>query len=434
MKTITIAVMAFWFGCGASRVDPVDPGNRGEAGAGDGVADGVNGADAGIEDANVSENSGADRADSVTFAEGGSDASVESDADTGDALSGDAGEDGPHCPAFGQLRITYVPPAPTCDQVVMGTPNVELARYRFEAEGERVDLPRIPVHFNLWDNDVLRLNSFRNIRLIDTTGRTWGDEPYVDEHGYTEVRTYMIVEPGEPQEVLLTVDANSYALGAVSGTRFKAGIVDTAPDGSYSFVAIGFVSGECGGRLPDDRVDLVRDGEEPDGLMYGPERTIYRTALSMDHAPDAPRDLSYPNVEQMVGKLEVQNTPSEEAYDGTVQTLNIRFDSSIVTTEPRNVRVYRDSFEWRNLIARAVIPPGVMIGEVEIPVGEFDDVYVVSGANRILDVTVDTRDAMPGDWLTIYVGGDGHLIWSDGVSTGIEHTCSNPDSSRTITY
>lgn len=341
------------------------------------------------------------------------DADVDSDSDSDSDSDGDADSDvdvntdaDGDCDSGGWLRVTLDPETPLSRQLVMGASEREVARFTIAASPEEgVSLSRIPLVFLFDPWDERSPGTVRNIKLWDVlTGRQLGGTvASLEADGSTAIEDIILDIPaGESLTVSVEVQLTTYDGGGLSGTTF--------------------------------RVSIPEDGCDGEAIFANPF-TIYRTVLTVALAADSPSGITTGASEQSVAKFVVTNSMNVGSYSATISRFDLDVGSTIETTAPRAIRLYKDSVAVGNLIAEYVFPAGMAPSDVDFE--SFEETEIAgsnsSDSTRTFIVTMDTSDAGTDERLTVSLD-VGDIVWSDGIVEEITEVDSLPVAGRTLSY
>lgn len=335
--------------------------------------------------------------------------------------------------AHGRLHIYPDSSTPVARQVAMGQTRVEIFRFRNEAGvEEEVDITRIPL---------LREGpgNLHNIRLHDavTDEQFGGTYPAFDADGgvlFDSISNMRVPRSGA-RIVKALADVGRLIDGAVSGDRFRFVILnqETVEPGAplVAFRALGVESGWF-----FTAEDVFFSGNSiwgppaVEGSVYSSWFTIYQSVLSIARSSASPSGVTSGASEQLVARFVLVNT-SPGDYMLTLRLLNLDIGSTIATTAPRTIRVYRDSVTVGNLLASHTFAAGEFFSDTEWTDEEFEDVDMSPGTRDIF-VTADTSDAATDKRLTVGIDLE-DVIWSDGESEILE--CDSlPVAGNTLSY
>src|SRR3989344_5430074 len=332
----------------------------------------------------------------------------------------------------GGLTVSLDPHNPPGRQLVMGAEDVEVARFDFSASRllENVVVDEVTIHFDL----LVGLGSLWNLKLrrADTGAQIGGTPASLNNLGEAVFDWLSLEVPaGGIIPVSLTAEVTSWEGGGRSGDQFQPVIRMDEPD-------VPAVSVQATGRSSGQSIDGPSQhyglGEEDEDVLAN-VFTICRTRITISRAADSPCGPQSSSSRQTVAKFVVNNAMNEGSYSATISRFNLDVGSTIETTAPRAVRVYKDSVMESNLLAEYNYLAGVTMGDVDFDSFEETEIVGSNSADhtRTFIVTLDTSDAATDDRVT--VGLDlGDIAWSDGISEEITAIDTLPVAGCTLAY
>lgn len=319
------------------------------------------------------------------------------------------------------------------DNVLLGQTDVEIMALEFTASGDYVTVEELlfPI-FSYMDRPEI-VDTVRNIRMVDEEGTELAQTSYLEIPAHIPIARltpYLVVSNDAPRRVTIIADI---ALGGASGVQYVPSLF--ADDLVFGRASIRARSAECGTYLDSEHVMIAP--EDPDHLIWGYGSGVLRTNLIARFADDSPFGRAAPNVEQIIGVFEIENTPNAGTFPAIVRAMVFEIWAWMELAPGRLLRVYRDSLHAANEIARQAMPTGRFEGMIQFTDDEFVDFEVASGATRRVVVTLDTSDARTLDSVTIGFGATPPpetfgLSWSDGITESFAG-CYEPER-RTISY
>ncbi len=153
-----------------------------------------------------------------------------------------------------------------------------------------------------------------------------------------------------------------------------------------------------------------------------------RAKLTVAHATDAPKGLQTKSSEATVAKFVFSNT-SPGGYTATLKLLNLDVNSAGISLPGSGTlpvyRIYKDSIDAVNQLATTTSGTNQTFPDTQMAAGDFTDVEIAAGSSRTIIVTLDTSNSDIGanDTLSVGIqtaatGGQPALVWSDGALPG----------------
>lgn len=179
---------------------------------------------------------------------------------------------------------------------------------------------------------------------------------------------------------------------------------------------------------------------------YGNIFDAVRAKLSVAHAADAPSGLQTKNAEATVAKFVFTNT-SPGGYTITIKSLNLDINQSGISVgATRTLRIYKDAIDATNQLATTDFGGAVPANNYRDTMfvdADFTDVDIAAGASRTVIVTLDTSDDAIGANDTLSVGlqatgvsgaSSNPIVWSDGAALNLTEVNTFPLQGKTLSY
>jgi len=365
--------------------------------------------------------------------------------------------------ARGQLFVTADPDTPIAQQIVRGSTEQVIAKFKISASStEAVNITQIVLSASSTDA-LMATGTFKNIKLYDGALQIGSTIPgFVDTYtSSTSKNTFVsAVFSGLALDILkggnkiLTAkaDVTSYDDGGTAAANWKFGLMSDYNDSDALNTAADCAitaTGKSSGTSLTNKVGQWYSGTtfpQHGSLIsaIGNTMTIYRTKLSIAWSSDTPSGVASPNAAQVLGKFVISNSANIGDYTATVNLVNLSMSQGGSScTASRSLIIYKDSMLTANLLATtpyacaAGAAPQFKFGSAatEITEANFVDVEIAAGASKTFWVTGDTTDFSSGtvtESISLYIAAAG-ITWTDGV-TSITAIDTLPLLSKTFTY
>lgn len=322
------------------------------------------------------------------------------------------------------LTVALDSATPVAHQLVMGSVGEETLRIRLTSGPETLTFTQTALLVAIGHRGAVW-----NIRYMDAERGTYpaGTLAALPSDGpvlFVSPGTFVLL-PHTTAVIKIVVDVTGYIEGGVSGETFRFGFGPDARMEAYV--------GLDGRRLAPEEIRV--EGAGADGAIWGNWMTIYRTKLTVARHSSSPSGTTTGAADQTVAMFVFSNSTNVGYYEAMIEGFAPRVNSTIVTSMPRTIRVWKD----------AVGPAANLLGEVVVPAGETLDTLtppwylslpfgpdVSAASSRTVIVTADTQDARPDNRLTVDLP-VASVAYSDGVSHGIQPD-SLPITGNTLTY
>lgn len=344
----------------------------------------------------------------------------------------------PSLPEMAQLTVAVDSDTPLANNLLLGSTDQTLAKFRLTNNNvESVIIKKLTLSFNLKSQATASV--LQNIRIYDNEtgnmlGMAAGIGNFVGAYGNAVINfNNCQIARNSTKVLMVKADFASYAN---SGTASSNAAVQVAILKDVSFEAgvqhpiqaVGFTSGKALGVLSFKF--QARDGNAPlttvtngnrsqltanQGHVRADEFVLYRVKLTAAWANDTPSGSSFPSFAQTIGKFVATNLANNGSYDATVKYINLQLSSTIVVSQPRALKVYKDSLATSALAVKNLSNFTATTNFVD---SDFTDVYIASGSSKTFYATLDTIDARPLNALSVRVPAGG-IVWRDGVTDGI---------------
>ncbi len=379
----------------------------------------------------------------------------------------------------GSLRVTLDGDSPTDDQLVLGSTDQEIAKFKLaeQSNAEDILIKKFVVGDVISINTATPFNStgtLRNLKLYNGSVLLGSVSSLSDSKNSTTPLAEFdltgltsggfILSRGSTVALTLKADLTPWIEGGSSSSTHQAKILST----DYDFTATGTGS--------TDYIDAVGLGSgfaisttnatATSGLLIGAATgatqnhaignvmDALRTKLSIAYSDDAgkvsPSGTVTKSSEQTVAILKVSNTANVGGYEASLNGLNFDVNSSgISIVAARVLKVYKDSIDSANQIATTTYANGAAnagYSDTAIDDANMTDITVSAGTSRYIYVTLDTNDSSIGANDTLSVGiqtsavtgiaGDemSPVVWSDGAALTLTEVRGMPLSGRSVSY
>lgn len=377
---------------------------------------------------------------------------VSTSSDTGIAAGHDKALQNGYISSNGNLTITKSGDSPAAQQLVMGSTDVEVAKFLLAADqAENINISDIYLAASV---SAGATGTLGNLKLYKGTTQVGT----VTNTGSLSTSTYAVarfsnlnlVVPAN-QNIILTVKADiSTAGNATTGSTFTIALLPDY-DGSTSGNQESIVAkGESSG-LAIDGANLDFSAT-PDAAVTANQMTVYASKLTVAFETDSPTGSIYSSGgdDQVIAKIRVSNATNVDNKTALVKYLNFAISQS-GTSKTGNaaveVKVYKGTQVHDNLVATTSFPAAsnVNIGDTGFTNGtnhdtNFIDTEIASGAYVTFLVTMDTNqlemDTDAGaESISIGMAAD-DIDWRDGYTntTAITTSDSLPLTSKTLNY
>jgi len=344
--------------------------------------------------------------------------------------------------AQGNLTITRDTNSALAQQLVLGTTDVELVKFKFQADAaEAIDISKIVL------NDLINTGTgtIKNVRIYD------GDTPVgqaIDlstEYASTTYGAFAGISLEIPKNgsKIITVKADiatytDIAANSPSGSTHEVSIYPLYDGSSESITAVGASSGQS---ITGGYLDI---GTTPDAEQRGNQMTVYKTKITIAWHADTPAGSYTGAANQPVAYINITNSSNVGNYSASIKTMNFaigRVGASL--TADRSLNVYKDSAVVANLLANTSWLGSVAEQFGDTKITTFVDTEIAAGGTRLFIVTLDTQDAGltsgTTDKISISLASD-DVVWMDGASGDAGTTSlitsvnTLPLSTKTMSY
>jgi len=345
----------------------------------------------------------------------------------------------------GSMTVAVNADTPISQQVVMGTVEVELARFKLSeiTGGENLSITQIVVLDTVSSETH---GTVQNIHLMDGSAVLGTVATLVRTGATTGTATFSGLNITVPRggNKVLTVKANITTFpGGTSGSTHLLSVA--------SFVGTGASSG-------NSLTSSASTGTA--GTM-----TAYRTKISVAHATDSPSGASSGSLQQIVAKYVISNSANAGNYDATLEGMTVNMGSTI--TNAANSVKYITFFKTTvsgsapnqgnsgvgsgNALASIGVKdgsgtcttaaqltcvaasPAQKFTNTAIADAAFTDVTIASGSFVTIIVVADTDNAATGNNFSAGISSTG-VEWGDGVSASLTSVDTLPITGKTLTY
>lgn len=382
----------------------------------------------------------------------------------------------------GQMAVAAASDTPTTHNLVMGSTDQVLAKFRLVASTtEDVKVTEIVPIIYLSDATPVASAALSNLRLVDSDNKVVGMGVLVVTAGSpTTTRTgapahsaaayvkfsslSLNVPKNAPKTLSLLADISSVPntlssssvrvyLAKGYDTGLSAGVVATGAKSGQSITVQGYDSNNLMDSGASDLTSVIRGN-----LMY-----IYRTNIAVANATNAPSGASSASTQQAIARFVVSNTANVNNAQATIDIMNIRIDSTISLTAGavRFFTVYKvpaganevwntsydvgpatDLNKDIETASQGACVPGTHTSTASAysftscpPYlnTNFEDVVIDANSYVTFVATFDTSDASSNKTLTAVLP-TSSIIWSDGQSTLIPYVDGIPVNGKTLVY
>lgn len=365
--------------------------------------------------------------------------------------------------ANGTLTVTAASDTPVAQQVVMGTTDATVAKFKLAASvDEDISISEVYVAATVSSGAT---SSWRNIKIYSQSGSaTPAQVGSASEFSTTSTTTYAVVPF---TSLALTVPKNSNVFLIVKADVNTAGNATSA--GTATFALLPDYDGATTGNQEAITGKGASSGSSisgsslafsasPDAAVSGNAMTVYGTKITAAYASDAPSGASTPSAGATITKINITNTLNIGNYSATIKYMNFAIShsgASKAAATRLDLSVYKDSVVSTNLVATtswgtpttsnenvgttvmANNSTTVSIGANNLLYG-MNDVEIAPGETKTFVVVLDTNSlsfsASVAESLSIGVSAGG-IVWRDGVlAADIVTVNSLPLQARTLTY
>jgi hypothetical protein len=349
----------------------------------------------------------------------------------------------------GSLTAAVSSDSPVSSQVVMGTTDTELARFKLTEATSAEDLSISQISVLDTAGGTLPYGTISNIKLWDTSSSSTTPLATVASLNGSNKAVFtslnLTITKGQSKTLKVTADITTYP-GGVSGSTHRLSIAATDITGT------GVASGTS--------VTNANASTGTAGTM-----TAYRTKITIALASDTPSGASTASAGQTVAKFTVTNSANAGNYDAIIRSLNVNVNSSIVLGGGgiNYITVYKNSISGgitassTSANGNALTAIGYNTGATgnctsgnqltcttgsqiafsnvsSITDGAFADVTVAAGSSVTLIVTADTNGTTTASKSFSLGLSAANVTWTDGVTDPISAVDSLPITGKTLTY
>lgn len=333
----------------------------------------------------------------------------------------------------GTLRVSVDADTTLADQLVMGTTDVELAKFKFEAgSSETVNISEIIVSdFSTGTGTIM------NLSLYDGATKLAGPVQFGATTNVANARfsVSLAIAPSTSKTLTVKGDVATYDGGGTAGSAHQIGImVDTGLAATETINARGASSGTS--LLMSTNNMILAASGTTDADQLGSAMSVYRTKVSVAYASDTPTTAAS-GPDSSVAKINVTNSTNVGNYSATIKTINVALSQTGVSnTASRSLKIYKDSITEANRLVTTTWTAGMNQNFTDTIMNDaaVTDVVVSSGQTKTLYFLLDTSDAGTNDRLSIGMA-QGDIEWVDGaVGSNITTVISLPLSTKTFSY
>lgn len=341
--------------------------------------------------------------------------------------------------ASGNLTITADADTTLAQQLVMGSTDQEVAKFKFTTDGaEAITVSQIVVSDNV---SSAATGTLKNVKLF-VDGTQIGQTVQMDTTLATTTFAHAVFSnltltiPADSSKVVtVKADITPYSEGGTSASTHNLAILPdydgVTASNQEGVTALGNGSGSS---ITGASLDF---GSTPDAGVTTETMTVYRTKLTAAWASDTPSGAASGGTGATVAKFNITNTSNVGSYAATVRTMNVGMDVtslSIAAGATRTLSIYKDSLATSALGTTTYghTNNSNFVDSV-ITEGNFTDVEIAAGATKTFWVTLDTLDATTNSSLSINLEA-GDIVWYDGVTNNITTVNSLPLTAKTLTY
>lgn len=379
-----------------------------------------------------------------------------------------------HIATNGSLRVTLDGDAPTDQQLVLGSTDQVLAKFKLseESNAEDVLIKRFVVAdtFSATGGKIANATgTVRNLKLyngstllgtvasLSAAKNTLTPLAEFDLTGLADGG--FKVTKGTNTVVTVKTDLTPWTDNDGTSTTHRATIFHTDYDyttsGTQDFLdVVGLGSGYAISTTNATATSGMVIGSATGATqqrLNGNVMDAVATKLSIAYSDDAgkvsPSGLVSKNSEQTVAILKLSNTANVGGYAATVEGMNLDINQSgISITASRTLKIYKDSINSDNQLATTTFSgsgsQGLNYGDTQIPDGSFTDLEIPAGGSKYVYVTLDTSDASVGanDTLSVGIqtagtGGQDAVLWNDSkAASSYSEVNGMPLTGRSMSY
>lgn len=340
--------------------------------------------------------------------------------------------------AVGTLTVTVDGDTPVAKQMVMGTTDNEVARFKLAANASE-DITVTDLTLSAAVSSAAT-GTFKNMKLFMDgvqVGQTvnFNATPTTTNANADFTGLSLTVPKNGNKTLVVKADVSTSDEGATSAGTATFKLLVNKGSGATSITAKGASSGTAL-TLAADTLIL---GQATDTDQSANAMTAYRTKITVAYASDSPSGASVGQEAPVVMKINITNTANVGNYPATIESLNFAISQTGVSkaaATARELKVYKESVSSGNLVGTTSFAAANNhnLSDSGFTDAGFTNVEIAPGATKTFFVTLDTRDAGADDAISIGLS-ETDVSWTDGSTTGIT---SVPDSlplaSKTLTY
>lgn len=203
---------------------------------------------------------------------------------------------------------------------------------------------------------------------------------------------------------------------SIAGTKHDAILVTANPTLPTSITARGAVSGAS--------------ASISGGAASG-QKSVFAGVVHAGLHPSSPSGLTTPSSQQVIATFSLWHDDRQLRNPSIGGSSELSFDSNVILRSPRTLRVYRDSVAPANLLGSVtlgsgslgLLRPGITLSS-----------WIIGGTQASpsqLLVTLDTSDAIPGNWVRASLN---YLYWTDNIVRNIPGPLELPVAANTLRF
>lgn len=318
----------------------------------------------------------------------------------------------------GRLRVHRDSSTPVGRQLAMGMRRVELFRFRLEnGPEEEIDVTRLAA----FKESLVAAGGLTNMYLQNSvTGEIYGGTLASFDSSTGAAIFDSISNLRIPRNGVVTIgffaDVLPWLSGAISGDEFRITINKNIFGDPARLLFIQATGHDSGYGLGAE--DVAFGSDAVDGTaIYGGQFTIYRSVLSVALHTSTPSGHQVGREAQTVAQFVLTST-SPGGFPLTVEDVEPVLQSSILLSGLAGIKLWLGAAgPVENLLDELSV--GGMLSSLLSIWGSGRSFDVPADTSRIIIVTADTQEALPGNLLRVDLQRGRTLTYSDGLTTGI---------------
>lgn len=366
---------------------------------------------------------------------------------TGNTTSADASEN----PADYELQTIYISSVgnlnvsddtnkPVAQQLVMGSVDQEVAKFKLEAStSENLNITGMVISDQV---SAAATGTLANIKIYDGTTLI-GGPVQLDTTSATTTYAHAVfnnlnfnITAGQTKTITVKADVG-VSTDAVSGSTHTFGILVDNGTLTDEPVTVKGVSSGTVLTVAANTIDLYSTTDTAaDVDQVGNTMTVYRTKVSAAFAGDTPTGAATGSSAQTVAKINITNSANAGGHTAIIKYVNLALSTTISNTANRALNVYKDNTGTTALATTSWLSASVQnFGDTAITDAGMTDVEIAPGETKLFIFTLDTTDGTRTGDFSLSVGmAAGDIGWDDSAGVTITTVNSLPLESKTLTY